>query len=332
MAILMLSLDKKILSPDSAVAARMRRYGADDELFIVVPSSHRAVVDLSPRVHVYGTGGGHKLSQFLNLFAGAKSVLKSGAEISKITAQDPFFIGLAALMLGKKYRIPVEVQVHGDFFGSAYYRRSGLMNYIRYLLGRIVVRHASKVRVVGERVCKSLIGIGVSEKKISVRPIAVDVSAIQKYESRIDLHTKYPGYDKIFLVLGRLEPVKNISWLIDIFASVEPKKRGFLLLIVGEGSEKKKLQKRVRELGLQNSVIFEPWTNDPWSYLKTADCLLFPSLSEGYGLVVMEAVVAGTPVIMTDVGVANFEVKDQTGIRIFQINDKERFIHLLLLA
>ena len=48
----------------------------------------------------------------------------------------------------------------------------------------------------------------------------------------------------------------------------------------------------------------EPWTDDPFSYYKTADLFLLTSNYEGYGMAVVEAMAAGCPVIMTDVGLA----------------------------
>jgi glycosyltransferase involved in cell wall biosynthesis len=74
----------------------------------------------------------------------------------------------------------------------------------------------------------------------------------------------------------------------------------------------------------------EKWTDDPFSYVKTADCVLFPSLSEGYGMVAMEAHAAGTPIIMTDVGVANYELPAGPKVIITPLDDRDKFIQAIL--
>lgn len=329
MRILMISLDKKILDKGSAVARRMIEYGEKDELFILIPHHVRQKFDLSPRVHVQTTGG-NKIAQFARLKRIGVQIVKEH-RVEQVTTQDPFFSGLAGAWLKNTFGVQLEVQLHGDFFGSDYYRKSGVMNLIRYQVGKIVVKRADRVRVVGERIKENLTKLyKIKGDAIEVRPIAVDADRIRVYIPKMDLHKKYVGFEKIFLALGRIEPVKNIAWLVDVFADVVKQKPNCLLLVVGSGSEEDKMRLQVTDDKLQKNIQFEGWTDDPWSYLKTADCLLFPSLAEGYGLVAMEAVAAGRPVIMTDVGVANYELKPSKTVRIVPVGDREAFIRAML--
>ena len=316
---LMISLDKNILNRASRAAERMIEYGKKDELFIIVPSKEKKELTLSDTVHVWSTGG-CKVRQFCKLkMLGKKLITEQG--IAEITTQDPFFTGLVGVCLKKKTGSKLEVQVHGDFFGGNYY------SYFRRWFGRYVVHQADRVRAVSERVRKSIENF-VSKEKIEVRPIVVDFDSINK--TNINLHQNYPQYKKIFLVLGRFDPVKNISWLIDIFPNVVKNQPNALLLIVGDGQEMSNLKSSILNLKLENNIKIESWTNDPWGYIKTVDCLLFPSLSESYGLVAMEANAAGTPVIMNDVGVANYELKPSDKVKILPINDKEKWIEAIL--
>lgn len=326
--ILMISLDKNILDVNSRAAERMRRYGRHDEIFIIIPATEKKKLDLSSSVHVFSTGG-NKLTQCFKLkFLGGKIIKEQ--KIDFITTQDPFFTGLVGWWLSRKNGVPWESQVHGDFFGSDHYRRGSFQNRIRYFLGKFLIKHADKIRVVGERVRGSLLKMEVAADKITVRPVFVNVNYIRNYQPRFNLREKYPDYEKIFLVLGRLDSIKNIVWLVNIFSEVVKQKPNYLLLIVGDGVEKNKLIKQMDRLSLEKNIKFEGWTDDPYSYLKTADCLLFPSLSEGYGLVAMEAMAADTPVIMSDVGVANYELKFGPEITIVPVGDKEGFVEAML--
>lgn len=323
MKILMLSLDKNILNKDSIVARRMIEYGKENELFIIIPNREKESFDLSSTVHVRATGG-NKLWQFCRLKKIGQKLIKEN-NIEEITTQDPFFIGLVGWRLKRKFKIKLEAQVHGDFFGG-YYKNQ----WFKLCLAKFILKQADTVRVVGERVKQSLLNLGIAQNKIIVKSIQNDPELIKNFSSTINLRKQYSGYEKIFLVLGRLEPVKNIAWLIDLFNEVVKQKQNYLLLIAGSGAEKNKLINQVKEKKLEKNIKFKEWINDPYSYLKTADCVLFPSLSEGCGLVSMEAFMVGTPVIMTDVGVANYELKPDSKVKIVPVGDRNKFIEAIL--
>jgi glycosyltransferase involved in cell wall biosynthesis len=317
MQILMLSLDKKILDKDSRVAKRMVRYGKEDELFIVIPNKDNKHFDLSPTVHVRSTGG-NKIQQFFRLKKfGMLAINRGGAEF--ITTQDPFFLGLVGWWIKSKSGKDLVVQLHGDFFGNNYYKHSGFRNLVQYYIGKFVISKADRIRVVGMRVKQSILDMGIKADKIIVKPV-VELDANSNLEVKTNLKNKYSDFKKIFLVLGRIEPVKNISWLIKLWDEIS---KDYLLLIVGDGSLRKILESSV---GKVENIIFENWTMDNIGYIKSADCVLFPSRSEGYGLVPMEALEAGTRIIMNDVGVANFELQPSDTVKIISLKEKEAWV------
>ena len=167
-------------------------------------------------------------------------------------------------------------------FSDNYYRQGSIGNRIRYWLARYyVLSRADRIRVVGERIKQSLLNIGIQENKVEVRSIPVEVEKIRAYVPKFNLRERYPDYTKIFLCLGRLDPVKNLPWLIELFADIVKEKPSFLLLIVGDGPERPRLEALVKAKKLEYTVKFEGWTSDPWSYLKTADTLLFPACRKG---------------------------------------------------
>jgi len=319
----MISLDRKILDPNSDAARRMVEYGRTDELFIIIPNREMEAFDLSSTVHVQSTGG-NKLLQFCRLRKIGNKLIKNN-NIQEITTQDPFFTGLVGWCLKKKFNLKLEVQMHGDFFNSYYQKQ-----WIKLKIAKFVLKRADVIRVVGERVKHSLLDLGIRESKIILKSVPIDVEFIKNYQPKIDLHQKYPGYEKIFLVLGRLEQVKNIKWLVELFKEIIKQRNNYLLLIVGGGAEEPNIKYQISNNKLKKNVILENWTDNPFDYLKTADCLLFPSLNEGYGLVAMEAFAAGTPVIMTDVGVANYELKPGPKVIIAPAGDKKEFLKAIL--
>ena len=160
---LMISLDKQIAQEGSRVANRMELYGKQDELFILIPDRlSKAEFMLGDKVHVEVVGGSNKLIQGYRVFRRGRELIKKH-NIIFVTTQDPFFTGLIGVFLKFfRRRIKLEIQLHGDFFGSDYYRDNHL---IRYFLCRINIKIADKVRVASRRSKESLI------KKLIMRTI-----------------------------------------------------------------------------------------------------------------------------------------------------------------
>ncbi len=77
---------------------------------------------------------------------------------------------------------------------------------------------------------------------------------------------------------------------------------------------------------IKANVIFEPWTDDLVSYYKTADLFLLTSNHEGYGMSVVEAMAAGCPLIMTDVGCARELVKNEYNGLVTPIGSREGLV------
>ncbi len=115
------------------------------------------------------------------------------------------------------------------------------------------------------------------------------------------LAQKFSAFKVKFLVVSRLEPEKNVALAIRSFAQVG--KTDSCLIIVGDGGERQTFEAQVRELDIADRVFFEG-KQEPDAYFKIADLVLFPSRYEGYGMVIIEALAAGKPVLSTDVGIA----------------------------
>jgi glycosyltransferase involved in cell wall biosynthesis len=90
---------------------------------------------------------------------------------------------------------------------------------------------------------------------------------------------------------------------------------GASLVLVGEGSERRPLEELARQLGVDERVVWIGWSDDPRSYLSTCDVFAFPSRFEGFPLAVLEALLARSAVVATDVGSVTEAVRDgETGL------------------
>ena len=102
------------------------------------------------------------------------------------------------------------------------------------------------------------------------------------------------------VALGRLHEQKGFDVLIDAAARLRQMGLNFRLLIGGEGEEGASLRAQAHRLGLGDTVVFQGWIDDGAAFLAQGDLMLVPSRYEPFGLVVIEAMAAGLPVIASD--------------------------------
>jgi glycosyltransferase involved in cell wall biosynthesis len=220
----------------------------------------------------------------------------------------------------------LEIQVHEDI-GSPNYSFN-ITNKIRKFLALNYLPKADSIRAVSERIKRYLVGtLGINESKVIVRPITIDAESIKNAPivASADLHKKYPQFDKIVLMAGRLESEKNVRLAIEAWPLVIEKHPKAGLIIIGNGSLKNRLERQAKNICGSNggppaggepqapkSIVFEGWTDKPtlYSYYKTADLFLNTSLFEGYGMALIEANAAKCKIVSTDVGVVGDTLKD----------------------
>lgn len=110
-----------------------------------------------------------------------------------------------------------------------------------------------------------------------------------------------PG-DRVIGTIGRLSSVKGYKYLIRAFKDTVSRYDNIHLLLVGEGPEEKALRDEVQQLGLQDNVIITPGGKPLERYLSVMDVFCLPSIHEGLGLSLMEAMASGRACIASKVG------------------------------
>ena len=103
------------------------------------------------------------------------------------------------------------------------------------------------------------------------------------------------------LSVGRLDKNKNHKILIESCNELRKVIKNFQIIIIGEGEERKSLEKLIRELDLEEYVKLYGYKSNPYPYINKADVFVMTSFSEGFPTVVAEAMILKTPVIMTRV-------------------------------
>lgn len=102
----------------------------------------------------------------------------------------------------------------------------------------------------------------------------------------------------LFVSVGRLSSQKNYFLLLDVCFALS-RKYDFELWILGEGPDRKGLEKTIQELSLSNVKLLGN-QNNPYPFIKVADIFISSAIWESYGLAIQEALILGVPVITTE--------------------------------
>lgn len=100
--------------------------------------------------------------------------------------------------------------------------------------------------------------------------------------------------------VGRLDYLKNQDFLLDVFAALHRNRPDCHLLLVGDGDDRGKLERKMQSLKLEDAVTFYGNSGNVEALLCAMDVFVFPSRSEGLGIAVIEAQSAGLPVLCSD--------------------------------
>jgi glycosyltransferase involved in cell wall biosynthesis len=121
-----------------------------------------------------------------------------------------------------------------------------------------------------------------------------------------------------FVYLGRLVNWKAVDLLIEAFAQVTQKVTNAELLILGDGNERQNLERQARELGIYDKVEFAGYVMGEQGVrrMRESDIFVLPSLRECGGIVMLEAMAIGLPVIGANWAGPSVHITDETGIRV----------------
>ncbi len=202
---------------------------------------------------------------------------------------------------------PLVVHFHGDWAGEA--RISGrhpATVHIRDLQQRAVFAHADRFIVLSRAFGAALAGdFGVSPEMIDVIPGGVDLNLFDADESQHEARAACGLPDRpIVLCVSRLVAAKGLSALISAMTFVRRQHPNAFLAIVGGGPLAAELQRQIDRSGLHDSVqiLGHVGAGLPLFY-RAANVTIVPSdVAEGFGLVVVESLAMGTPVLVTPVG------------------------------
>jgi glycosyltransferase involved in cell wall biosynthesis len=186
------------------------------------------------------------------------------------------------------------------------------------LIDRLTFRWSHAVVCCSDAVRRSVSAcLGASAARQTIIPFGVDADqfAGSDMANRQELGLR-DGGPIVGTVCRLVEPKKGLSVLLQAMAALkEGGNDCFQLLIVGEGPSRQSLELLSRQLGLSSCTVFAGTRRDIPRVLPLLDLFVLPSLYEGFGIAILEAMAAGKPVVATRVGgIPEFVVHGQTGL------------------
>jgi glycosyltransferase involved in cell wall biosynthesis len=164
-------------------------------------------------------------------------------------------------------------------------------------------------------VAREFKAIGVPKEKIAIIPNGIDLEEYKQlpignpFRKRLDIKEN----EKIVLTIGRLEKIKGFQYLIKALPSIIQEVGSTKLVIAGpDFNYGSKLKKLTEETNVQENVIFYGPINgkEKFEAFSAANIVAVPSLYEGFGMLLLEAMAAGKPLVATNTGAAPEIIKN----------------------
>ena len=243
--------------------------------------------------------------------------------------------GALGRMAAYNCKVPVIVHTyHGHVFHSYF---GGLRTSVFKAIERSLAKKTSAIIAISEKQKMELVEDHkiASAEKVHVIPLGFDLNKFRENQGshRTAFRAKYNlKEDEIAIgIVGRLVPVKNHSLFLDAikFISTHSQKK-IRAFIIGDGSERAKLEARMKELGLTHVVVFTSWEKETDKVYSGLDIVCLTSFNEGTPVSLIEAQAANKPIVSTSVGgIEDVVIPGKTAL-LSDIEDDPRFCTNLL--
>lgn len=202
---------------------------------------------------------------------------------------------------------------------SAYHDQVALEGWLNRLVDRMTMRWTSRLVCCSDAVRRSVKSrIGGREEQFVVIPFGVEAG---RFRGMAPLLRSELGLQEGVPIIGTVcrlvEPKKGLRFLLEAVVQLEKEVDGpsCQILIVGDGPAEGHLRVMAQQLGIASRVIFAGVRRDIPQLLPLLDAFVLPSLYEGFGIAILEAMAAGRPVVATTVGgIPEFVTNGETGI------------------
>jgi rhamnosyl/mannosyltransferase len=233
-------------------------------------------------------------------------IRQSKADLLHLHTPNP---GAALALLMSRHPGKLIITHHADTLGRKQLRR------LSDPFVRRVMERASAIIVTSKRYLESSEELAPFHDKCKIIPMGIDATSFEGPDTAVSKNIRAKYGERLILAVGRLVPYKGFEYLIRSMKSVNG-----VLLLVGTGPLQNELQGCIQECGVRDKVLMLGRVDDITQYYKAVRVFVIPSITraEAFGVVQMEAMASGVPVINTDIpsGVPEVSVHGQTGFTV----------------
>lgn len=273
-------------------------------------------------------------------------LLEASRNVDVVYAQDPVSVGFPALLAAQVRAKKFILKIVGDYAWEQSTQRFGVTDRLddfsttsaRYSfrvkvlkkIQKYVADCADNIVTPSKYLKKIISNWGVCPEKITVIYNGFDFSGLASAKSALRHKLNLTG--TVIISAGRLVPWKGFSVLIDAVAEVKKEIHDAILYIAGEGPLRAELEKKAKDVGLQESVVFLGKVQQAllFEYMKASDVFVLNTDYEGFSHQLLETMALGTPIITTKVG-GNVELIEDEKTGLFtDYNDKAKIVSNIL--
>jgi glycosyltransferase involved in cell wall biosynthesis len=234
-----------------------------------------------------------------------KRLIHEGAGPVVVHAHWLFPQGWIAARTLKQLNVPLLVTVHGSDV-------LGLQGRFWDGVHRQTLSRTQAVTAVGPELAERLKVLGIDA---AILPLGVDTDFF--------VNGEVARTNELVLFAGRLVREKGVCHLFRAISALIESGRNVRLVVAGDGGQRVALEKLAEDLGISDCVEFAGWQNRQQlrDWYHSASCCVFPSLREGFGLALVEALACGAPVLATDLPAFRHVDANREAIRFFGAGD-----------
>jgi glycosyltransferase involved in cell wall biosynthesis len=209
---------------------------------------------------------------------------------------------VAALLAGT--RRPVVVHTFHGHVLRGYFGRAGTLLF--RAIETLLARTTDRLIAVSPEVLDELVSLHVAPRgKFSVVRLGIELEPRVRFDgdaAEVRRRHGIPAGKFVVGWFGRMTAVKRTDDLLTMLAGVRERGIDALLLLVGDGDDRERLEQRAHDLGLARSCLFVGYQEDVAPWYAICDAVVLTSASEGTPVTIIEALAAGRPVVATRVG------------------------------
>lgn len=260
------------------------------------------------RVHTYEINTGNFVDWVLQLNMAlleyAVKLISETGRFDIVHAHD-WIVAFAGKAIKHAYSIPLVATIHATEHG----RNNGLHNDTQKYISSVEwwLAYESWSLIVNSNFMKDEVRsiFSVPEDKINIIPNGVELDKFNGMERDFEFRRNYAHDDeKMLFFVGRIVNEKGIHVLIDAVPQILESYENIQVVIAGKGPQLDYLKWKVWNKNISNKVRFTGYISDKdlLKLYKCADIAVFPSIYEPFGIVVLEAIVAGAAVVVSETG------------------------------